>query len=97
MSCVEHVEPVVQLTPNEEAVYTQFRSRCVVHGIGEFTSDLFRMWGLDRILYGDPQRKTGIFFLKLLELEFSEDTGMRVKSTMKSRHGAEIKVYRWRE
>ena len=97
MSSAEEARANLRLTPNEQAVYTQFRSRCVVQGIEEFTSDLFRMWGLDRVLYEDPQGKVGIFFWKLKELGFSEDTGMRVKSTMKSRHGAEIKVYSWWE
>jgi hypothetical protein len=62
----------------------------------KFTSDDFRLLGLDRFLL-HPDKDVGILFWKMKENKIIEDTGERTASIIPSNHGREIKVYRWRQ
>lgn len=82
-----------KLTPKEEDLLRTFRTLCRIDGRLTFSSDTFRMYGLDRFL-NDSQHGIGGLFAIWKKLGFIEKVGM-TRSQIKSNHLREIKLYRF--
>ena len=80
-------------TLKEKDMATTFRSLCNIDQHGTFSSDTFRMYGLDRFIV-DKAHGIGGFFAKLVANGLVVQVGW-VRSCLPSNHGRMIRTYRW--
>lgn len=82
------------LTSKDSDLLRSFRALCTANKLSEFSSDDFRMYGLDRFTV-DKAHELGGLFAKWKVNGIIEDTGKRKRSVLPQNHGREIKVYKW--
>jgi len=80
-------------TLKEQDMVTTFRSLCNIDEHTTFSSDTFRMYGLDRFIM-DKAHGIGGFFAKLVANGLVVQTGW-TRSTLPSNHGRMIRTYGW--
>lgn len=83
------------LTPLEEAMLKRFRTLTKVDLLDTFTSDDFRLYGLDRH-FENPQQDIGRFFAKLVHHKLIRVVGHK-RSVLPKNNMREIKEYEWCE
>jgi len=81
------------LTERDHDLIKTLRTHCRHEGESTFTSDTFRMLGLDRFV--DNKHGIGGFFAKLLANKYAEQVDW-TRSVLPSNHGRKIRVYKWR-
>jgi hypothetical protein len=86
-----------KLTQLEHQLIQKLHCHLTVEMKTKFTSDDFRMLGLDRFVVGDPSKAIGLLFWKIKQNGIAEDTGERTASIIPSNHGREIKVWKFLE
>jgi len=80
-------------TLKEKDMATTFRSLCNIDQHTTFSSDTFRMYGLDRFIV-DRAHGIGGFFAKLVANGLVVQVGW-VRSCLPSNHGRMIRTYGW--
>jgi hypothetical protein len=86
--------PDKEFTDKEQDLVRSFRTLCKIDHLATFSSDTFRMYGLDRFIT-DKQHGIGGFFAKLSANKLVEKVGW-MRSTLPTNHGRPIQTYRWR-
>lgn len=81
-----------QLTAKDHDLLRSFRTLLKIDEKTEFTSDDFRMYGLDRFLV-DKQHGIGGLFAKWKHAKRIKDTGATKRSVLPSNHMRRIAVY----
>ena len=84
-----------KLTAKEEDLLKTFRTLCQIDNRLTFSSDTFRMYGLDRFL-NDTAHGIGGLFAMWKKLGYIEKVGM-TRSQLKANHLREIKLYRFKD
>jgi hypothetical protein len=82
------------LTEKDHDLLRTFSTLCKIDGLLEFTSDDFRMYGLDRFI-ADKAHGIGGLFAKWKVNGKIEETGVWRRSMLPSNHGRMNRVYRW--
>lgn len=83
-----------KLTSTDRDLIKTFKTLLKIDGKHQFSSDDFRMYGLDRFLRGDTLHSIGGFFCKLLRNKLAVEVG-RTRSKLPSNRQREIRVYEW--
>ena len=84
------------MSTKDQDLLRSFRTLLKVDGKTEFTSDDFRMYGLDRFL-ADKQHSIGGLFAKWKHHKHIEDTGATKRSVLPSNHMRRLSVYKMKE
>jgi hypothetical protein len=84
---------IFTLTPLEHAILKRFRTLTKVDLLDTFTSDDFRLYGLDKH-FTNPQQDIGSFFAKLVHHHHIHAVG-RKRSVLPKNNMREIKEYEW--
>jgi len=84
------------LTETEQDLIRTLRKNCMIDGRKTFSSDTFRMLGLERFLRGDSQHSIGAFFARLKHHGVIEEDSW-VRSKLKSNNMRKIRVWRWKK
>lgn len=84
-----------ELSEFEETMLRRFRTLTQVDLLDEFSSDDFRMYGLDRH-FADPSHDIGILFAKAVHHKKMLIVG-RKRSVLPKNNMREIKVYVWND
>ena len=85
--------PDRMFTLKERELVKTFKTLCNIDGHTTFSSDTFRMYGLDRFIV-DKAHGIGGFFAKLVANGLVVQVGW-VRSCLPSNHGRMIRTYRW--
>lgn len=85
----------LKLTPTDKDLAKTFRTLCNIDNRTQFSSDTFRMYGLDRFIR-DKQHGIGGFFAKLLKAKRIVRVGW-TRSKIASNNMRSIRVYEWNE
>ncbi len=80
-----------ELSLNEQDLAKHFLALCRMNRLSQFSSDDFRMYGLDRFMK-DPQHEVGSLFAKMQHARMIKPVG-RKRSVLESNHIREIRVY----
>ena len=89
--------PDKQFTDKEKDLVKSFKALCKIDQQGwndRFSSDTFRMYGLDRFI-ADKAHGIGGFFAKIVANRLVEQVGWE-RSDLPSNHGRMVRVYRWK-
>lgn len=83
------------LTPLEQALLKRFKTLTHFDRLDTFTSDDFRLYGLDRH-FTNPQQDIGGFFAKLVHHKVVRALGHK-RSILPKNNMREIKEYEWND
>ena len=83
-----------KLTPVDLDLIRTFKTLCRLDNLQTFTSDDFRMYGLDRYLK-DKAHGIGGTFARWIVNGVIVETGLWRRSGLASNHGRKVRVYRW--
>jgi len=86
--------PDKQFTDKEKDLVRTLHTLCTVDRLTTFSSDTFRMYGLDRFI-ADKAHGIGGFFAKIVANRLVEQVGWE-RSDLPSNHGRMVRVYRWK-
>jgi hypothetical protein len=86
----------MRLTVRDHDLVKSFRSLLKLDAKTQFSSDDFRMYGLDRYLDRDTAHSVGGFFARLQHNKLAHVIGEK-RSVMPTNHFRIIKVYEWTE
>jgi len=84
----------LDLKPIDHDLIKTFKTLCKVDGKTEFSSDDFRMYGLDRFLRGSSAHAIGGFFARLIHNRVIRQVGWK-RSSLPSNRLRKIRVYEW--
>ena len=92
MSYMQLPDEQRELTQRDHDLIKTLRTHCRQEGASTFSSDTFRMLGLDRFV--DTKHGIGGFFAKLVANKHATQVDW-TRSVLPSNHGRKIRVYKW--
>lgn len=88
-------QQALKLTATDKDLVKTFRTLCKIDDHKQFSSDVFRMYNLDRFIR-DKQHGIGGFFAKLVKAKLIRKVGW-TRSKIASNNMRAIRLYEWEE